>query len=373
MRAWVFQDSRQKQSAGKVAAWSVGWYDPDGHRCSKRIGTRSQAENAARKIEGEIAANTYRAPLRATWAEFMVDYEAKILEKAEPATRESTLIAINHFERIIKPIKMSSLKSKTFADYVSARRGEPRNKKSKNPEVGPRVSPATVNKELRALRAIIKRARRWGYLAAEIEFEFLREPGKHPTYVSPEDFTALYGACDSARRPTEGNVTPAVWWRALLITAYMTGWRIGQILALRWEDVDLEKGTALSRAADNKGKRDMLIGLHPVVLDHLQTVRSFHVSVFPWDIDRRPIYKEFERIQTAAKVKPQGKRFYGFHDLRRAFATMNADRLTADMLQVLMQHKDYKTTQRYINMARQLMPAVAELFVPTIGKATAVR
>ena len=29
-----------------------------------------------------------------------------------------------------------------------------------------------------------------------------------------------------------------------------------------------------------------------------------------------------------------------------------------------MQHKDYQTTQRYINMARQLNPAPQNLFVP---------
>jgi len=152
----------------------------------------------------------------------------------------------------------------------------------------------------------------------------------------------------------------------------MTGWRIGQILALRWEDVDLENGTALSRAADNKGKRDMLIQLHDLALDHLQTVRSFHVSVFPLEVDRRSLYTEFELIQKAAGVKPHGKQFYGFHDLRRAFATMNADRMSGDALQALMQHKDYQTTQRYINMARQLKPAVAELFEPALDRSAIV-
>jgi hypothetical protein len=33
-----------------------------------------------------------------------------------------------------------------------------------------------------------------------------------------------------------------------------------------------------------------------------------------------------------------------------------------------MQHKDYQTTQRYINMARQLRPAVQELFVPDVPR-----
>jgi integrase len=33
----------------------------------------------------------------------------------------------------------------------------------------------------------------------------------------------------------------------------MTGWRISSLMALTWDDVDLEAGTALSAAADNKG------------------------------------------------------------------------------------------------------------------------
>ena len=50
---------------------------------------------------------------------------------------------------------------------------------------------------------------------------------------------------------------------------------------------------------------------------------------------------------------------------------MNADNMSADALQPLMQHKDYQTTQRYINMARQLTPAVHKLFchVPTLAAA----
>jgi integrase len=59
---------------------------------------------------------------------------------------------------------------------------------------------------------------------------------------------------------------------------------------------------------------------------------------------------------------------YGFHDLRRAFATMNADKLTPDALQALMRHKSYLTTQKYINMARQMDAAVASLHVPDVLK-----
>jgi integrase len=59
----------------------------------------------------------------------------------------------------------------------------------------------------------------------------------------------------------------------------------------------------------------------------------------------------------------------GFHDLRRAFATMNAPALSADALQKLMRHKSYTTTQRYINLAGQLQTAVGALHVPAVLKA----
>ena len=45
---------------------------------------------------------------------------------------------------------------------------------------------------------------------------------------------------------------------------------------------------------------------------------------------------------------------------------MNAATMTPEALQTLMQHKDYQTTQRYINMARQLNPAVQNLYVPEL-------
>lgn len=47
---------------------------------------------------------------------------------------------------------------------------------------------------------------------------------------------------------------------------------------------------------------------------------------------------------------------------------MNADRMTEDALQALMQHRDYSTTKRYIHLARQLKPAMENLFVPDIPK-----
>jgi len=59
---------------------------------------------------------------------------------------------------------------------------------------------------------------------------------------------------------------------------------------------------------------------------------------------------------------------YGFHDERRAFATLNAENMTRETLQALMRHRDANTTDRYINYARQVKPAVENLHVPDVLK-----
>ena len=106
----------------------------------------------------------------------------------------------------------------------------------------------------------------------------------------------------------------------------------------------------------------------PLVVEHLKRVPSFGPLFFPWDQAERTLYEHFGEIQIEAGVKPaRGKERYGFHDLRRAFATLNAGRLSADVLQALMQHQSYTTTQRYIDLARQMRPAAHDVFVPDLG------
>lgn len=50
------------------------------------------------------------------------------------------------------------------------------------------------------------------------------------------------------------------------------------------------------------------------------------------------------------------------------FATENAETLSTDALQRLMQHQSYLTTQRYISMARQVKTAAQKLHVPDVLK-----
>jgi integrase len=262
---------------------------------------------------------------------------------------------------------MQAITNETLAEFVAKRRLE------RGLKPGSKVSPATINKELRVVRRALRIAKKWDYVTRTFDFGFLRQYEKHKGYVTPEHFGLLYAACDHATLPENLPYPPADWWRGLLVLAYMTGWRIGQLLAFRRTDLDFATGEALTRAEENKGKRDQRIPLHGLVLDHLQKLASFEPVFLPWYHNRRRLYKEFERIQSAGGVKPAGdKPSYTFHDFRRGFATMNADRMTGEALQAHMQHRDRTTTQKYIDLARQLRPAMENLFVPTIPKAAGI-
>jgi integrase len=294
-------------------------------------------------------------------------------------TQKTVKYALNHFERLVKPEKLSGITPQTIAAYVSKRTAEERPRKAKNGTHAmrrKRVAVPTVNRELRTLKAALNVAREWKLIAEVPKIRMLKRSEKLPTFVSPEHFALIYEACDSAKRPKDiPNVDSAAWWRALIVFAYMTGWRIGQILALKWADVDLEKKTAISRAEDNKGKRDVLLPLHDVIVEHLRPLAgSFSPRVFPWGHGRRMLWIDFDSLQESAGIPKCGRldRWYGFHDLRRGFATLNAADVNLFELQALMQHKSLSTTKLYVNMANQLNATVNKLYVPDVARRAAV-
>jgi integrase len=394
MSAWVKQIASQVAKYGADrASWYCEWNEPDGTRriksCGRGAKGKRTAELMAKHVTAELLTGKYDRTKAVEWADFRQQYENKVLASLAAETQTGVTISLDHLERLLpladKPL--TYLTPERIRAFVAER------KKDRGAKPGDVVSPPTINRDLRHIRAVLNVAVEWGYLTASPRIRFEREPRKLPRYVTPEHFAALYKSCEAAKRPDELHVAAAEWWRALLVFAQMTGWRIGEILSLEWSDVNLDTGTAVTRAAANKGKRDSVVGLHPVVVDHLRPLKAFHPNVFPWELERGPLYREFARIQVAAGIDlpcctsrmtaaeiQRGEHKeeraghtctaachrYGFHDLRRAFATMNAANMTREALQALMRHQSSLTTERYINFARQMKPAVANLHVPEV-------
>lgn len=362
-KAWTFQDSEQVKASGKAkASWYVGFYDDEGRRVRKSCGPGPAGRKAAivlrAQVESDLLNGQYVGNTDKTWDVFRAEYEEKVLTGLANRTSREIRFSLNNFERIARPKKVSKIKAPSLAGFAAKRR------KENGLKPGSVIAPASVNKDLRHLRAALNVAHDWGYLPIVPKIRMEREPKKLPRYIPPEEFAKLYQACDVATMPSGLPYPAGEWWRGLIVFGYMTGWRVSELLALRREDLNLETGEAITRAEDNKGKRDERVKLHPVVIEHLRKLPAFQPKVLPWPHHERTLWVEFHRIQAAAGIGS-----YGFHDLRRAFATLNADRMTGDALQVLMRHKSYDTTKRYISVARQLNAAVESLYVPDLGRA----
>lgn len=394
--AWIFQcpkeierlgkkyaknksDEKQIEKAGrKHAAHCVGWREPDGSRKRQSCGTgedgRKTAFRMKKKIEAQLITGTYQPDESINWDDFIQEIEESIFTTMSDENVRIYKNALGHFKRLAKPKNVEQIGVKQIDKYISARSME------RGLNISSKTSPATINKELRHLKAILNYAVEWGYLSKLPNFKrrWLREPEKLPTFITEEHFALIYQACEVAERPRLPNTPAPDWWRALITMAYMTGWRVDELISLKRNDLDLEKGTAVTRHRDNKGKRDAIVSLHEIVIDHLRGIHGFDENVFPWPQSRRMQWHEFHKIQKAAGIDlpcnedhehNETCHVYGFHDLRRAFATENVDTLSQEELQRLMRHKSYATTQKYINMAHQLRNNVSgKLKVPGILK-----
>jgi len=363
MKAWIIQRGKAKGSL-----WSVQWRDLDGKLREKQIGKKRYAEEFRKQKEDEIASSA-TGYIERSWSDFRKEYEDKILAGLATSTGVIYRRALDHFQDIIKPKVVGNVTTRTIDEFIAARRKQ----KGKNPDST--ASPASINCELRTLRRVLNVANRWQYLKTAPKIEFLKEPTVQPTFVSSEEFTSIYQACYAAKYPDHMPYPAEDWWKAFLLFQFMTGWRVGEPLDLLRVDLDLERGYAVTRAEHNKGGEESHIPLHPVLMEHLRKIPGFTPAVFPWRHSEKHLWRQFQRIQTAAGIQKVCRkdhphtdacRHYGFHDLRRGFATQNADTLSASQLQTMMRHSDYTTTQKYINMAAQMSGVTDRLKVPTL-------
>jgi integrase len=373
MRAWVFQDHRQKEKLGDKAPWSAGWVDPEGKRRSKRIGSKSMAEKYARKKEGELAAGLLQTGgRRISWEKFQREYEEMVMPRwRSEMSRVDAKHALETFSNLSGVKQLDRVDARTLDQYVAKRLQTPGGKKK-----GDTISVETVRKELRTIRAALNCAKKWKYLAECPDIPQIEGYGKDKPFVTEEHFNAIMDACRIANMPADQKYTAEAFWHALLATAWVTGMRKSALISLLWEDVDLDGGVALSRYGDNKAKRDQHHKIASITgfLANLYACRKpGETRVFPWNYCLKGLDRMLARIQKAAGIHlpcredhehTEACHLYGFHSFRYAHATYNFGRVSDRDLQEQMGHATFSTKQRYIKYAETHQQRVYDVFLP---------
>jgi integrase len=151
-------------------------------------------------------------PKTANLAQFTTDF----LEYAKPTVNIAT-IALRHLQSIAGDCLLTSLTQKHLDLYKTERLQA--------------VRPTSVNVELRALRTIMNIAVRWRLLGSNpfSKMQLVRVPDLPPSYLNKADFEKLLAVIREEH------------FKELVIFAVVTGMRRGEILNLRWSDLDLNQ------------------------------------------------------------------------------------------------------------------------------------
>ena len=140
--------------------------------------------------------------------------------------------------------------------------------------------------------------------------------------------------------------------KKMIVLALNTAMRLGEILGLRWSNIDFETHFITLPAASTKSGKERLVPMNPIVEKELRELRGESEFVFPNPGSRSGHVDSAKRWFTTARKKA-GLPEFRFHDLRHCAGTALAKLTDGFTLREIMGHADYRTTQKYVNMARE--------------------
>ena len=234
------------------------------------------------------------------------------------------------------------------------------------------LSPATINGLWGDIRAILNRLaqktkgnpRGLGIITEVAWMRPVKQRRKRPRRIPLDDLTKVYVACKHAKYPTQTGLPPADWWRLLIVMAYATGLRRGDLLSIRWDDIDW-KTKSLAIDPGKTGKADWF-PLTDWAIAHLERTRRPTETVF-----ESSAYKQGGRFSANWKVliEHAGVPHFTVHDIRRTAAS-EVDRVERGLGKVFLQHQARDVSEQfYLCADDELREAVDKMRVPVGFKA----
>lgn len=166
---------------------------------------------------------------------------------------------------------ISSVRAREAFERAGKARRTPRSAEPAEPPAPRPLAPATVNREGALIRRLLNLAVELGELETNLAkgIRLYREaPGRVPA-LDGSDEAALFAALPD-------------WMRPIVRIALLSGMREGEILALRWRNVDFESGVLI--VEDSKSGEARRVPLHPALADELLPRRGApddYVAIMP--------------------------------------------------------------------------------------------
>ena len=371
LREPVFEDgevARRSYGSGSLfvrrdargqEAWYGKWYrgtrrikrkiGPKRQRASSEGLTRAQAERELqRRVEMERPVLRSRVSVQEAGRRY-VEHLEHVLERKPSTIADYRSMMRRHVGPFFEKRPIERIGPDEIANYLVAKKREG-------------LATKTITNQLVFLHGLFAFAGKRGWVpfnpVALVDRPRASAGDPDIRYLDLSELEALLRAVpDDQLGPTE---------HALYLTAAMTGLRQGELVALRWLDVDWQAGRVRVRRnytrqqyGTPKSKRSTRsVPLADRVAGELE--RHFQRSAFQADGDLvfahpqtgHPLDASKLRKRFAAALDGAGLRKVRFHDLRHTFGThCAASGVPLRTLQEWMGHKDAKTTEIYADYA----------------------
>lgn len=343
----------------KNDTWWIDYYYQD-HRYRQKIGPRRRdAEEALSKIKVKIASGEFVTPDERQREQALerkpVKFEtfatgdflawSKTNHSAGHASRIEIALRV-HLVPFFKNYHLHEITPKLIEDYKTARHRVGCYKRGRKTKP---VSPATINRELCALKVMLRKAVEWGWLEETPAkgIKTFRETPKAPQLLEQEEVARLLGELPDHLH-------------ALVACAVYAGLRKAELFHLRWEDINWKAGelNVISRSEHHTKNYEsrripMNTALVTALRRHLQQLGGKlpdapHVFVNregqPYTNIRESLNQAGLRAGISGSIK--------LHQLRHAFCShAMMQGVDARTVQKWMGHRDLKTTLRYAHIS----------------------
>ena len=282
--------------------------------------------------------------------------EGKFLEKKKEVTMRLDKLIDEYLEHT-KELKKSHRRDKNSADHFFAFYGKraisvvtpaslekyrAERKKHRTRDNKP-PAPATINREISFLKRVFSWAVENNMLSDNPvkRIKMLKEDNIRDRVLSEDEWKRLKAVSHEHLLP-------------ILIVAYFTGMRKGEILGLRWGQVDFDKGFITLDAEETKTNQSRQVPMHQDVMKMLKAIKKPDMkktdNVFKFQ--GNPILDVKNSFGKACKAA--GIENFRFHDFRHTAIT-NWRRQGHDYFKIMKAsgHKTMSTFKRYNTVSEE--------------------
>lgn len=303
-------------------------------------------ESPIEPLKQEVACDPPATPVTfAQFAEqsFLAVYAA-VHNKPSEVAAKSTILRC-HLLPAFGLRLLSSIKAQDIERYTARKLAEGCARKS-------------INNHLAVLSRLFRLAEEWEVLPRAPRVKLIATHDPDFVFLDFHDTEALLAAAEPE-------------WRGLLLFALRTGLRLGELRALRWQDLNLAgRKLVVRRAAWNstigspKGGRPREVPLSEELLEMLRALdRSASQSALVFGHPSGRMYNRNEMKWPLWRAcKTAGVRRIGWHVLRHTFASQLVMRgVPLKAVQELLGHRDIRTTMRYAHLSPKSRRDAVEL------------